>query len=248
MPYNYEAAPAYKSTRHGPTRQATYLPSDQYHTYPSIAVQSPQDSTRERWHAAQSPTIHTPLSTRPKGVRFASNDSSHLQPNAHGYRSDTPMSHASYGSAGSAPSLSHSADGEHEDDIKCPPTPEFRPASLAPEEPYAARSPLHTASYAAIDQIVRELDACAQSFQHPRDIDFEPTSGSTPKLAYTAKNRPVFEQTQRLEKLQGRLDAVESYGDKSVRRARKEAVTMIERELEGMKRIQARIWSKVRYT
>jgi hypothetical protein len=95
---------------------------------------------------------------------------------------------------------------------------------------------------------VHEFDARVVSFQHPRELDFEAPAASSnvvPALSFTAKNRPLFEHVQNLETLQTELDGIESYGDLDIRKARKEAVVMIQHELDGLKRVQARIWSKL---
>lgn len=90
------------------------------------------------------------------------------------------------------------------------------------------------------------MNALVLSFRCPTDLEFEPMSRdqSVPKLTFSSKNRPLLEQNQKLEKLQSKLDAVESHGDADVRKARKAAVGQVERALEDVKRMQVMAWNK----
>ncbi|KAG9105495.1 hypothetical protein FRC07_009241, partial [Ceratobasidium sp. 392] len=257
MSYTYKAA---STSRAQPSRQATSLSGSTARAYPasapSVAVTVEDESayTRDRWAAAQFPTVQMAGGSRSgRGVRFAEQEgsSAYLQPHGRHRRADSPTSQAS-----SVPSLSHSADFEHDDDLKCPPTPEFKPVELAAEGSSKPRSskrqtaalpPAHVAAYSTIGQINYELDAYVVAFEYPRDLDFEapiPGTNAVPTLAYTAKNRPLLEHIQNLEKLQNELDGIESYGDHGIRKARKDVVMKVERELDGLRRIQARIWKK----
>ncbi|QRW01393.1 hypothetical protein RhiLY_00390 [Ceratobasidium sp. AG-Ba] len=259
MPYNYEAASTSQSSRARSARPATSTGSASRinpSSGPSVAITTEEEagySTRDRWAAAQSPAVHTGRRARSK-VRFADQtDPALLHPHGRQHRPDSPLSQAS-----SVPSLSHSADMEHDDDLKCPPTPEVKPRELEPEpksrkssrssKSKASMSPAHAAAYSTIDQIFHEFNTLVVAFQHPPELDFVapvPGSNAVPALAYTAKNRPYLEHIQYLEALQNELDGVSSHNDDGIRKARKAAVIAIEHELDGLKRVQARIWSKV---
>ena len=132
--------------------------------------------------------------------------------------------------------------------MECPPTPEHHPVPLPRVDGKVSRS--HQASYSAIDQITHEMHSLVRSFQFPHDLEFEsaPLDRHTvPRLTFGSKNRGLLEQNQKLERLQAKLDAVESHGDSNVRQARKNAVAQVERALEDLKRGQAIVWNQVSY-
>ncbi|CUA71491.1 hypothetical protein RSOLAG22IIIB_09618 [Rhizoctonia solani] len=135
-----------------------------------------------------------------------------------------------------------------------PPTPSRDPASTpvpvstpAPvptttepeiEEPQVDTAP----SYAAIQSVLSSLTALQSEFTFPTRLDFQPGSS---KLAYTSNNAPLHGYEHALTGLLTRLDAVESYGDDGVRRARKEAVKTIEQELERLDGMKAEAWKRI---
>ncbi|EIN05211.1 hypothetical protein PUNSTDRAFT_55110 [Punctularia strigosozonata HHB-11173 SS5] len=107
----------------------------------------------------------------------------------------------------------------------------------------------------SLDEIVNiraSFDSLSSDFHLPEHLDFSPspTASRSPSpvsnqpgesegeepLAYTANNRPLHQYTHALGLLLARLDAVESDGDEGVRRARKEAVVVVEHELERVER------------
>ncbi|KAH7345725.1 hypothetical protein B0J17DRAFT_640954 [Rhizoctonia solani] len=95
-----------------------------------------------------------------------------------------------------------------------------------------------TSSYAAVQSILSSFATLQSEFTFPTQLDFLP--GSL-KLAYTPNNAPLHGYEHALTGLLTRLDAVESYGDGGVRRARKEAVKTIERALERLDEMKAEI-------
>ncbi|KAF8593192.1 hypothetical protein BDV93DRAFT_529971 [Ceratobasidium sp. AG-I] len=143
MSYRYEAAPGYQASRPArPAPQAAPSTSSHYRAAysapnPSVAsyVEDNSRSTRQRWQAAQAPATHTPTNTRAKSVRFAqpseSSSGTYLQPGTYSYGSAASGSpNSAYMSSPRAPSLTHSTDGEYEDDMECPPTPEHHSIPL----------------------------------------------------------------------------------------------------------------------
>ncbi|CAE6509049.1 unnamed protein product [Rhizoctonia solani] len=133
------------------------------------------------------------------------------------------------------------------------PTPASVPVSTSvpaptPTEPEAALEPqmeesqVDTApSHAAVQSILSSLATLQSEFTFPAQLDFLPGSS---KLAYTPNNAPLHGYEHALTGLLTRLDAVESYGDEGVRRARKEAVKTIEKELERLDKMKAEAWKR----
>lgn len=122
------------------------------------------------------------------------------------------------------------------------------PLPTTSEGPASPSSPANHDAYTALDQVLRELLRCTLSFQRPDNLDFEassPNSASAPNLAYTSKNRPFLEQIHKLERLQLKVDAINSHGDLDIRKTRKETISRIDRALADLERIKADIWHKV---
>ncbi|KAH7345718.1 hypothetical protein B0J17DRAFT_713267 [Rhizoctonia solani] len=94
-----------------------------------------------------------------------------------------------------------------------------------------------TPSYAAVQSILPLSPLSNPSSPSPLNLTFYPIL----KLAYTPNNAPLHGYEHALTGLLTRLDAVESYGDDGVRRARKEAVKTIERALERLDEMKAEI-------
>ncbi|KAG8737289.1 hypothetical protein FRC10_008379 [Ceratobasidium sp. 414] len=90
----------------------------------------------------------------------------------------------------------------------------------------------------AVADILSKFSSLKSSFILPTTLDFLPSpegvSTSTPKLAYTPNNAPLHQYEHLLTSLLTQLDAVESYGDMGVRKARRGAVRKIEKELEEL--------------
>ncbi|KAG8696960.1 hypothetical protein FRC09_008172 [Ceratobasidium sp. 395] len=93
-------------------------------------------------------------------------------------------------------------------------------------------------SHKAVIDILSKFTNLKSSFTFPATLDFLPPpegiSTPAPKLAYTPNNAPLHQYEHLLTGLLTQLDAVESYGDAKVRKARKDAVKEIEKELEGL--------------
>ncbi|KAJ1302143.1 hypothetical protein OPQ81_000971 [Rhizoctonia solani] len=118
------------------------------------------------------------------------------------------------------------------------PAPAPTVAELEPEEPQIDTAP----SYSAVELILASLATIQSEFTFPTQLDFLPGS---PKLAYTPNNAPLHGYEHALTGLLTQLDAVESYGDDGVRKARKEAVKTIEKELERLDGMKAEAWNRV---
>ncbi|KAL5637862.1 hypothetical protein ACGC1H_002212 [Rhizoctonia solani] len=120
------------------------------------------------------------------------------------------------------------------------PVPVSTPTPTEPkldEDPQVDTAP----SYTAVQLILSSFTALQSSFTLPTRLDFEP---NTSKLAYTPNNASLHGYEHALTGLLTQLDAVESYGDDGVRRARKEAVKMIEKELERLDGIKVEVWRR----
>ncbi|CAE6505449.1 unnamed protein product [Rhizoctonia solani] len=111
-------------------------------------------------------------------------------------------------------------------------------AEPEPEEPQVDTTP----SYATVQSIVSSFATLQSEFTFPTQLDFLP--GSSLKLAYTLNNAPLHGYEHALTGLLTQLDAVESYGDDGVRKARKEAVKSIEKELERLDGMKAEAWKR----
>ncbi|KAG8792585.1 hypothetical protein FRC12_005636 [Ceratobasidium sp. 428] len=102
-------------------------------------------------------------------------------------------------------------------------------------ETQETQKPCTAGSLAAVGGIVAMFASLRSSFTFPSRLDFvSPSSCDSPKLAYTPNNAPLHQYEHVLTGLLTQLDAVESYGDEGVRKARKEAVKQIEGELAGL--------------
>ncbi|KAG8679447.1 hypothetical protein FRC11_003722, partial [Ceratobasidium sp. 423] len=116
------------------------------------------------------------------------------------------------------------------------PTPTAAESQPEPEEPQIDTAP----SYAAVQSILSSFATLQSEFSFPTQPDFLP--GLSPKLAYTPNNAPLHGYEHALTGLLTQLDGVESYGDSGVRKARKEAVKTIEKELERLDGMKAEAW------
>ncbi|CAE6505433.1 unnamed protein product [Rhizoctonia solani] len=109
------------------------------------------------------------------------------------------------------------------------------------EEPQVDAAP----SYAAIQSIISSLANLQSEFTFPTHLDFLP--GPLLKLAYTPNNAPLHGHEHALTGLLTQLDAVESYGDdvvRKARKARKKAVGPIEKELERLDGMKSEAWKQ----
>jgi hypothetical protein len=121
-----------------------------------------------------------------------------------------------------------------------PPAPD---ATDATETEQVDTSP----SRKAVDNVLSNFASLKSNFAFPATLDFLPPpegiSAPAPKLAYTPNNAPLHQYEHLLTGLLTQLDAVESYGDIEVRKARKDAVRQIEQELEDLDRRKLQNWT-----
>ncbi|KAG6831992.1 hypothetical protein H0H92_006027, partial [Tricholoma furcatifolium] len=122
-------------------------------------------------------------------------------------------------------------------------------------------SPELKSSFSKIRAIETAFNALKASFTLPAELDFVPPSPSfsetapsdpeasnvTDHLSYSPLNRPVRSYEQALTVLLTELDSVESLGDASVRKSRKEVVERVEKALEELERDLEGRW-KIRVT
>ncbi|CAE6473685.1 unnamed protein product [Rhizoctonia solani] len=104
-----------------------------------------------------------------------------------------------------------------------------------------------TAAHNTIEEVLGELQFCVGAFRFPDRLDFQQSSGDgqIPQLADTKRNSAVNEHYRKLEELLKRLQDVRARGDTEVRRAKTDAITQVNEELEEMKRKKAIIWYNV---
>ncbi|KAF8596007.1 hypothetical protein BDV93DRAFT_80133 [Ceratobasidium sp. AG-I] len=143
-----------------------------------------------------------------------------------------PMSDTSIPTSKSSPSSSES---------QTDPIVEIETELLSTPYP-SETSPSHT----TISHILSSLATLQSDFAFPTQLDFAPSAtSSSSKLAYTSANAPVHQYEHQLTGLLTQLDAVESYGDEDVRKARKDAVKAIEKELEELDGKKAEAWRRM---
>ncbi|KAJ2933609.1 hypothetical protein H1R20_g3504, partial [Candolleomyces eurysporus] len=97
----------------------------------------------------------------------------------------------------------------------------------------------------SIEHTFRQLEA---EFDLPSQLDFivapeGDISSVFPHLAFTARNHPVRYYEQTLTTLLNQLDLIESHGDATLRRRRKDAVSSIEKALDDLEREVAALWN-----
>ncbi|KAG8698475.1 hypothetical protein FRC08_005889 [Ceratobasidium sp. 394] len=115
-----------------------------------------------------------------------------------------------------------------------------RGAAKTPETQQADTS----SSRKAVAKILFKLSSLKCGFTFPATLDFLCVDSPTPKLAYTPNNAPLHQYEHLLTGLLTQLDAVESHGDMEVRKARKDAVRKIEKELGKLDEKKLREWRR----
>ncbi|QRW10876.1 BAG domain protein [Ceratobasidium sp. AG-Ba] len=150
-----------------------------------------------------------------------------------------------------APDDSAVSDGEEQDaDVS---GPKGVPIAVStPDEPMdtteSSEQVDSSPSRKAVSDILAKFSTLRSDFTFPTKLDFLPSpdgvSTPTPKLAYTPNNAPLHQYEHLLTGLLTQLDAVESYGDAEVRKARKDAVKEIEKELEELDVKKVQDWRK----
>ncbi|RXW17418.1 hypothetical protein EST38_g8441 [Candolleomyces aberdarensis] len=96
----------------------------------------------------------------------------------------------------------------------------------------------------SIEHTFRHLES---EFDLPSQLDFivapkGDISSVFPHLAFTARNHPVRYYEQTLTTLLNQLDLIESHGDATLRRRRKDAVGSIEKALDDLEREVTALW------
>ncbi|KAG9080138.1 hypothetical protein FRC06_007039 [Ceratobasidium sp. 370] len=139
------------------------------------------------------------------------------------------------------PSLS-AGSSKQADDLPTAPKDEPESGSVRTDETHL---PDTAGSHAAAAGILVTFASLSSNFTFPSQLDFSsPSSSDSPKLAYTPNNAPLHQYEHELTGLLTQLDAVESYGDGDVRKARKEAVKRIEKELAELDKRKMEEWRK----
>ncbi|KAG8733191.1 hypothetical protein FRC11_008050 [Ceratobasidium sp. 423] len=142
-----------------------------------------------------------------------------------------------------------SAMSDTEEDL-APPTSGTEPtsydASEMTETNAESSNPEINRSHSAISDTLKSFSDLKASFIFPGKLDFlnsisDPNT-VTPKLAYTPNNAPLHRYEHLLTGLLTELDAVESYGQESIRKARKDAIRLIEQELGELDVRKLREW------
>ncbi|CAE6505428.1 unnamed protein product [Rhizoctonia solani] len=150
----------------------------------------------------------------------------------------------------SEPGDSAISDTEATEEVIAPPTLATESASHDATEMTETKAecsdPEANRSHSAISDILKSFSDLKTSFVFPEKLDFlnspSDPDAVTPKLAYTPNNAPLHQYEHLLTGLLTKLDAVESYGQESIRKARKDAVRLIERELEELDIGKLREW------
>ncbi|KZT50904.1 hypothetical protein CALCODRAFT_162385 [Calocera cornea HHB12733] len=101
--------------------------------------------------------------------------------------------------------------------------------------------------------LLATYERLARSFAFPRVLAFDTDPASTtatatsklhPQLAFAPQNAPVHSYEQALNQLLAELDEIPSSGDVQVRKARKELVKKVERELAWLEEEVERAWKR----
>lgn len=98
-----------------------------------------------------------------------------------------------------------------------------------------------------IRAIALQFENLTSQFTFPVILDFS-ESETSPRLLFTPRNAPLHGHDHALVKLLSKLDAVESHGDDAVRKARKQLVNRIERELAMLDEKKMEAWKASRVT
>ncbi|KAJ7102406.1 hypothetical protein B0H15DRAFT_329526 [Mycena belliarum] len=109
-------------------------------------------------------------------------------------------------------------------------------------------------SAAEVRAIDASFSALAAEFAFPAELEFSTSRAASPaageaeapiaRLSYSAKNQGVRFYQQALSGLLAQLDAVESFGDESVRHGRKEVVGRVEGALDELEAVVEARWRK----
>lgn len=104
------------------------------------------------------------------------------------------------------------------------------------EEAHWSTAPERAKSIAEISEINRIFSTLKNMFVFPQGPLDRMTGSEAPRLAFNATNASIHAYENALSELLTKLDAVESFGFKGVREARKQLVVKIEKELEELEK------------
>ncbi|GAA5824113.1 hypothetical protein JCM11251_001527 [Rhodosporidiobolus azoricus] len=105
------------------------------------------------------------------------------------------------------------------------------------------------ASLATLSTLTSSFDARRAAFSTPTTLTFQPSPSpdhrsSSPPLACTSSNASLLAYEDFLVSLLSDIDAVESYGDSSIRQTRKALVKRVEAELKRLDELKEREWER----
>ncbi|EJU00316.1 hypothetical protein DACRYDRAFT_100904 [Dacryopinax primogenitus] len=109
-------------------------------------------------------------------------------------------------------------------------------------EPTRSESPARDLALQQVQLLLAKFESLTYAFAFPRVLTF--AFLDTPELAYTAQNAPIHSYEHALNSLLQELDGIDSEGDKEVRRARRESVRKVEKELGWVEAEIRRAWER----
>uniref|UniRef100_A0A0K3C896 BY PROTMAP: gi/472584980/gb/EMS22555.1/ bcl-2 associated athanogene 3-like protein [Rhodosporidium toruloides NP11] gi/647400883/emb/CDR46729.1/ RHTO0S13e00716g1_1 [Rhodosporidium toruloides] n=1 Tax=Rhodotorula toruloides TaxID=5286 RepID=A0A0K3C896_RHOTO len=109
------------------------------------------------------------------------------------------------------------------------------------------------ASLAALSSLAKDFDSHRASFVSPTTLTFSAspspadrsTRSPTPPLAFGSPNTPFLAYEEYLLSLLTKLDAIESHGDSTIKRTRKELVKQVEAELARLDASKQKAWEEL---
>lgn len=106
-----------------------------------------------------------------------------------------------------------------------------------------------SAALSTLSGISSELDLVRRSFDFPSTLSFASspsTDSAPPALLFNKANSGYHAQTHKLLQLLLAADAINSGGNKEVRRKRKEVVREVEKEIEALEKRRDQVWEEVK--
>ncbi|BGO93959.1 hypothetical protein NBRC10512_005234 [Rhodotorula toruloides] len=109
------------------------------------------------------------------------------------------------------------------------------------------------ASLGTLSSLANDFDSHRASFVSPTTLTFSAspspadrsTRSPTPPLAFGSSNTPFLAYEEYLLSLLTKLDAIESHGDSTIKRARKELVKQVEAELAQLDGLKQKAWEEL---
>jgi hypothetical protein len=125
------------------------------------------------------------------------------------------------------------------------------PASVSATAPAPEASEVDdsTSALSALSTISSDLALVRESFDFPPTLAFAAASSdssSVPALLFNKANSGYHAQTHKLLQLLLAADAINSNGNKDVRRKRKEIVRAVEQEIEALEKRRDQVWEQVK--